>query len=46
MLCLWLQQSKANYETEAEKRELSRLLEKKTNEAENLTGEISVQKNT
>ena len=44
-ICLWLQQSKAKYETEAEKRELSRLLEKKTHEAENLTGERLVQKN-
>ncbi|CAF91296.1 unnamed protein product, partial [Tetraodon nigroviridis] len=35
------QQSKAKYETEAEKRELSRLLEKKTHEAENLTADLN-----
>jgi len=35
-----VQQTKAKYEIEAEKRELARLLEKKTQEAENLTGKI------
>lgn len=36
-----MQQTKAKYEIEAEKRELARLLEKRTQEAENLTGKIS-----
>lgn len=35
---IWLQQTKAKYEIEAEKRELARLLEKRTQEVENLTG--------
>lgn len=40
VLCngLYLQQTKAKYEIEAEKRELARLLEKRTQEVENLTG--------
>ena len=40
-LCVCLQQTKAKYEIEAEKRELARLLEKRTQEVENLTGKIS-----
>uniref|UniRef100_A0A3B4UI63 Translocated promoter region, nuclear basket protein n=1 Tax=Seriola dumerili TaxID=41447 RepID=A0A3B4UI63_SERDU len=40
-VCVWLQQTKAKYEIEAEKRELARLLEKRTQEVENLTGKIS-----
>ncbi len=40
-MCVWLQQTKAKYEIEAEKRELARLLEKRTQEVENLTGKIS-----
>lgn len=36
--CAYLQQTKAKYEIEAEKRELARLLEKRTQEVENLTG--------
>ena len=40
-MCVSLQQSKAKYEIEAEKRELARLLEKRTQEVENLTGNIS-----
>lgn len=39
--CLWWQQTKAKYEIEAEKRELARLLEKRTQEVENLSGKIS-----
>lgn len=39
-LCVWLQQTKAKYEIEAEKRELARLLEKRTQEVENLTGQL------
>lgn len=41
MVCiyLWLQQK---YDAEAEKRDLSRLLEKKTHEAENLIGDLSL----
>lgn len=35
-----LQQTKARYEIEAEKRELERLVEKRTQEVENLTGEL------
>uniref|UniRef100_A0A8C6PVK6 Translocated promoter region a, nuclear basket protein n=1 Tax=Nothobranchius furzeri TaxID=105023 RepID=A0A8C6PVK6_NOTFU len=37
---LFLQQSKAKYELEAERRELARLLEKKTQEVENLTEDV------
>lgn len=33
-----IQQTKTKYEIEAEKRELARLLEKRTQEVENLTG--------
>lgn len=40
-VCMWLQQTKAKYEIEAEKRELARLLEKRTQEVENLSGKIS-----
>ena len=39
--CVWLQQTKTKYEIEAEKRELARLLEKRTQEVENLTRKIS-----
>lgn len=35
-----LQQTKTKYEIEAEKRELARLLEKRMQEVENLTGEL------
>lgn len=41
-LCVWLQQTKAKYEIEAEKRELARLLEKRTQEVENFTGQLFV----
>ena len=40
-MCVWLQQTKTKYEIEAEKRELARLLEKRTQEVENLTGKTS-----
>ncbi|MEQ2265561.1 hypothetical protein XENORESO_009041, partial [Xenotaenia resolanae] len=39
-LCFSLQQTKAKYEIEAEKRELARLLEKRTQEVENLTEDM------
>uniref|UniRef100_A0A7N9ASS5 Nucleoprotein TPR n=1 Tax=Mastacembelus armatus TaxID=205130 RepID=A0A7N9ASS5_9TELE len=39
-LCVWLQQTKTKYEIEAEKRELARLLEKRTQEVENLTEDV------
>lgn len=42
--CVWLQQTKAKYEIEAERRELARLLEKRTQEVENLTGKTSAPK--
>lgn len=39
-MLVWLQQTKARYEIEAEKRELARLLERRTQEVENLTGNV------
>ena len=40
-MCVGPQQTKAKYEIEAEKRELARMLEKRTQEVENLSGKIT-----
>lgn len=40
---VWIQQTKTKYEIEAEKRELERLLEKRTQEVENVSGKFTTE---